>query len=253
MWSITFSPIAFSLGNISIYWYGILFALSLIIARHVAVFILKRNHAFQLSFDSFLLKCIIISIICSRLGHVLFFDLKFYLNNPIEIFMIRHGGLAFHGGVIGILIYIFLYCKKRNISILFMYDMLSIATSAGLITGRLANFVNQELVGKIWASEYGVIFPLIDMFPRYPTQIYEALTEGLLNFYIQILFFAKLGNKSIGTGIYSILFCIIYSSSRFIIEFYKDVEITSVLSMTMGQVLCLIMFIFGIVLYQKTK
>ena len=258
MFSLNESTVAFSIGNFNVYWYGILFAISLLIGWYVSNNIIQRLNCIGYSkltlkdFDSFLFFGLIIVIVFSRLGHVLFYDFQFYKNNPMEILMIRHGGLAFHGGLIGLIIYVYIYCKKKNILWLLLLDILSISASAGLITGRLANFFNQELVGKIWASEYGVIFPLVDTFPRYPTQLYEALTEGLLAFFIQIIYLNSNGWKSFGTGKYSVIFGIVYSTSRFIIEFYKDVEeifIANTILLTVGQILCILMFMISLVLY----
>ena len=258
MFSLNSSTIAFSIGNFNIYWYGVLFAISLLVGWYISNNIVKQLNNLGYSnftlneFDSFLFIGLIIVIISSRLGHVLFYDFQFYKNNPLEIFMIRHGGLAFHGGLLGLIVYVYLYCKRKNISWLLLLDILSISASAGLITGRLANFFNQELVGKIWASEYGVVFPLVDTFPRYPTQLYEALTEGLLAFFIQILYLNINKWKSFGTGRYAVIFGITYSTSRFIIEFYKDVEeifITNNILLTVGQILCILMFILSLILY----
>ncbi len=262
MFSLNESTIAFSIGNFNIYWYGILFAISLLVGWYIANNIVKRLNILGYlkltlnEFDSFLFLGLIIVIVFSRLGHVLFYEFQFYKSNPLEIFMIRNGGLAFHGGLIGLILYTYIYCKRKQISWLFLSDILSISASAGLITGRLANFFNQELVGKVWASKYGVVFPLVDTFPRYPTQLYEALTEGLLAFFIQIIYLNINGWKSFGTGKYSLIFCIVYSSSRFIIEFYKDVEeifITDNLLLTVGQILCILMFVFGLLLYWMTS
>ena len=258
MFSLSESTVAFSIGNFNIYWYGILFAFSLLIGWYISNNIVKRLNILGYSkltlneFDSFLFFGLIIVIVFSRLGHVLFYEFQYYKNNPIEIFMIRNGGLAFHGGLIGLILYVYIYCKRKNISWLLLGDILSISAAAGLITGRLANFFNQELVGKVWASEYGVVFPLVDTFPRYPTQLYEALTEGLLAFLIQIIYLNRNGWISFGTGKYSVIFGIIYSTSRFIIEFYKDVEkifITENLLLTVGQILCILMFILSLLLY----
>lgn len=258
MFSLGESTVAFSIGNFNIYWYGILFAFSLLIGWYISNNIVKKLNILEYSkltlneFDSFLFFGLIIVIIFSRLGHVLFYEFQYYRINPMEIFMIRNGGLAFHGGLIGLLLYIYIYSKKKSISWLLLCDILSIATSAGLITGRLANFFNQELVGKVWASEHGVVFPLVDTFPRYPTQLYEALTEGLLAFIIQAIYLNRNGWKSFGSGKYSVIFGIIYSTSRFIIEFYKDVEeifITDNLLLTVGQILCILMFIASLFIY----
>lgn len=262
MYSLNISPIAFTIGTLDIYWYGVLYAVSLLISWCFASIIVKKINENTIcpitlnDLDHFLFIGIIITILSARLGHILFYDLNYYLNYPLEIFMLRNGGLSFHGSLIGLTTYIYFYCKKKNISKIFISDLLSISAPLGLITGRLANFVNQELYGKIWINNKGVIFPLVDSFPRYPTQIFEAITEGLLTFFINIFVLRLLKWKSVGSGIYTTFFFIIYSSSRFIIEFYKDVENIYVLNnfiFTIGQLLCMVMFIFGIFIFNLNK
>lgn len=254
-------PIAFSICGIPVYWYGILFALSLVVAWLMMNIIVKRTEELNYStmsvnqLDKFMFGAIITTVISGRLGHVLFFEPQYYLRNPLEIIMLRNGGMSFHGGLIGMAAYVWVYCKKNSISNLFLSDALCFSTSVALITGRLANFVNQELVGKVWAGEYGVIFKAIDDLPRYPTQLYEALTEGLLTFIIMSLVLRIKGWQSVGTGIYTSIFCITYSSFRFIIEFFKNVETYNIvnLSLTTGQILCIFMFIFGFYVYNLPR
>ena len=255
MYTLNISPIAFTLGTINIYWYGILFAISLITAWCMSSIIVKKANELHFSpitlndLDFFIFKGIIITIISARLGHVLFYEPEYYWKHLNEIVLIRNGGLSFHGALIGMLIYVYYYKHKKHIRNLFLEDVLCIATSLGLITGRLANFLNQELVGQIWTNDHAVIFPLVDNFPRYPTQLFESMTEGFLAFLVNIIILRICGIKSIGSGLYTSIFCIIYSSSRFAIEFYKDVETVNLLnlfSFTIGQLLCLLMFILGI-------
>lgn len=255
------NPIAFTVAGISVYWYGILFALSLTIAWFFMNSIVKKTADLHYSsmtvnqLDKFMLGAIITTVITGRLGHVLFFEPSYYLHNPLDIMMLRNGGMSFHGGLMGMLVYTWMYCKKNHVPTLFLGDALCFSTSVALITGRLANFVNQELVGKVWASEYGVIFKAVDDFPRYPTQLYEALTEGLLTFIILSIILRNKGWKSMGTGIYTAVFCIIYSSCRFAIEFFKDVDTFNLgsLSLTIGQILCICMFVFGIYITHLRK
>lgn len=259
MGTIDIDPIAFRIGQISVYWYGILFALSLVIAWFLMNSIVKKTLELNYTtmtvnqLDKFIFGAIIITVISARLGHVLFFEPSYYLYNPLEIIMLRNGGMSFHGGLIGMIIYTWIYSKKHVISRLFLADALCFSASAALITGRLANFVNQELVGKVWASEYGVIFKSIDDLPRYPTQLYEALTEGLLTFIIMSGILRIRGWKSVGTGIYTVVFCVTYSCCRFAIEFLKDVNTLNFfnLSFTTGQILCILMFLFGIYINSK--
>ncbi len=247
-------PVALHIGHLEIYWYGILFAISLVIAWAFSNAIVKRTAEVGHSkmtlnqLDKFLFGAILVTVIAARLGHVLFFEPGYYFTNPIEIVMLRRGGLSFHGGLIGLMVYVWFYSRNNNVPKLFLADTLCFSASVALITGRMANFVNQELVGKVWASEYGVVFKAIDSLPRYPTQIYEAMTEGLLTFAVLSVVLRCRGWLSIGTGVYTALFCVIYSSSRFAIEFFKDVDTINFcnITLTIGQILCIGMFIFGI-------
>jgi phosphatidylglycerol:prolipoprotein diacylglycerol transferase len=130
-----------------------------------------------------------------------------------------------------------------------MTDILCLAGALGLGIGRIANFVNQELYGRICSADFAVIFSLVDHMPRYPTQLFESVFEGLLNFWVLLIVFRLKGVIAIGSGILTSIFCIIYSSARFVIEFYKEVPIEQYfgwLSLTIGQTLSIALFLFGI-------
>ncbi len=249
-------PIAFKIGNLSIYWYGIIYALSIFIIWLFSSYIIKMMKKFDISilssqyFDQFMFIGIISCIIGARLGHILFFEPEYYINNPFEIFMIRNGGLSFHGGVLGILFSLFYFKRKYNIPIKIMADILSFSGALGIFIGRIANFINQELYGIVTNFKFAVIFSFVDNFPRHPTQIYESIFEGFVSFWIMLMIWKFKGPKLIGSGIFSATFMIVYSSSRFIIEFYKDVETYNyfnMFSLTVGQILSIILFIFAFV------
>ena len=259
IWSV--SPIAFSIGNLPIYWYGIIYATALFSSWAVATWILRklRNNNIPVptkeQFDNFMFWAIVSIVIGARLGHVLFYELEYFLKHPLEIVMIRNGGLSFHGSVIALALCVFTYVKRQNISWKVMADVLAIAGALGVGIGRFANFMNQELYGKITSSDVAIIFSLVDNMPRYPTQIIEALFEGLLNFWILFVIFRLKGVRIIGTGVTTAIFCFIYSSARFVIEFYKEVEVYTyfdAIALTVGQVLSIALFLFGIfVLYYR--
>lgn len=259
IWSV--SPIAFLIGNLPVYWYGIIYATALFLSWAVATWVLRklRNNNIKVptkeEFDSFMFWAIISIVVGARLGHVLFYELEYFVKHPLEIIMIRNGGLSFHGSVIALAIYVFAYVKRHKISWKIMADVLAIAGALGVGIGRFANFMNQELYGKITSSDMAVIFSFVDNMPRYPTQIIEALFEGLLNFWILFVMFRLKGVKIIGTGIATVIFCIVYSSARFVIEFYKEVEVYTyfnAIALTVGQVLSLALFLFGVfVLYYR--
>ena len=252
------NPVAFRLSGIDIYWYGIFYALALLGSWMVATFILRRLRTqnaivpSKQQFDSFMFWAIVWAVIGSRLGHVLFFEPTYYAEHPIEILLIRNGGLAFHGGFIAVAIFIYYFCRKNNFRIMTMCDILCFSASFGIFIGRLANFFNQELYGKIATVDHAVIFQFVDKMPRYPTQIYESLFEGLLNFIVMLYVWGFTRGKIIGSGVFTFIFCTIYSISRFIIEFYKDVE-TNFWGLTTGQILSILMFLIGIIILLWTK
>ncbi|MDR1289028.1 MAG: prolipoprotein diacylglyceryl transferase [Holosporales bacterium] len=254
IWNV--SPIAFSVFGIQVYWYGVIYAISLASAWGAAAWSLRkvRNVVPSMvpsanTFDNFMFFSIVWMVIGARLGHVLFYDFEYYLENPLEIFMLRQGGLAFHGSVIALAIYTYSFCRTHNFEWRVLTDVLCFAGSLGLGIGRIANFVNQELYGRICTADFAVIFSSVDNMPRYPTQLFESVFEGFLNFWILLVIFRMKGVMTIGSGVLTSIFCIIYSSSRFIIEFYKEVATEQYfgwLSLTVGQTLSIALFLFGI-------
>jgi phosphatidylglycerol:prolipoprotein diacylglycerol transferase len=262
VWSI--SPIAFSVLSLDIYWYGIIYAFALFTSWAVATYILRKLRANGVSiltkeeFDNFMFWAIVSIVVGARLGHVLFFEIEYYLKNPFEILMLRQGGLSFHGAIIGLGLYLYAFVRKRNFSWKLFADVLCLSGALGIGIGRLANFMNQELYGKIATVDCAVIFSLVDNMPRYPTQIFESFFEGFLNFWILFIIFRIKGITLLGTGIFTSVFCIVYSSSRFIIEFFKEVETYTYfnsVTLTTGQTLSIAMFLFGvyIAMLQKSK
>jgi phosphatidylglycerol:prolipoprotein diacylglycerol transferase len=261
IWSV--DPIAFQVFGLPIYWYGIIYGFSLASAWAVTTFVLRKLRAAGITqipskelFDQFMLFAIIFMLVGARLGHVLFFDFEYYCDNPLEIPMIRKGGLSFHGGAIALAVYIYFFNKRRGLSWKIMMDALCIGSSLGLGIGRIANFFNQELYGKVCTLDFAVIFPMVDNMPRYPTQLFESIFEGFINFWILIVTFRISGTKVIGNCKIPAIFAIVYSSSRFIIEFYKDVEVCTYfncISLTVGQTLSIALFIFGIFLFSLNE
>ncbi len=259
IWSV--SPVAFSIGSLPVYWYGVIYATALFLSWAAATWVLRKLRSNNINvptkeeFDNFMFWAIVSIVIGARIGHVLFYEPEYFLKHPLEIIMIRNGGLSFHGSVIALAIYVFAYVRHRKVSWKIMADVLAIAGALGVGIGRFANFMNQELYGQITSSDMAVIFSLVDNMPRYPTQIIEAFFEGLLNFWLLFVIFRLKGVKIIGTGVITAVFCIVYSSARFVIEFYKEVEVYTyfnAITLTVGQVLSIALFLFGVfVLYYR--
>jgi phosphatidylglycerol:prolipoprotein diacylglycerol transferase len=261
IWSV--DPVAMQVCGIQVYWYGVIYGFSLATAWSVVTAIFRGLRTAGVAqipskelFDQFMLYAIIYMLIGARLGHVLFFEFEYYFANPMEILMIRNGGLSFHGGAIALVMHTYAFNRRHGLSWRVMVDVLCLGSALGLGLGRLANFFNQELYGKICASDIAVIFPLVDRFPRYPTQLFEALFEGFVNFWILMIIYRVCGARIIGTCTMASVFAIIYSSSRFVIEFYKDVEVCTYfncVSLTIGQTLSLALFAFGVFLWQHCR
>ena len=142
-------------------------------------------------FDDLITYLIIGIIVGGRLGYVLFYNLKYYSQNFIEIFFIWEGGMSFHGGLIGIFIATYLFSKKHKINKYIFLDLISVSAPIGLFFGRIANFINGELIGKATNGNWGVIYPQIDDIPRHPSQLYECFLEGIILFIILNLIFLK--------------------------------------------------------------
>ncbi len=202
------------------------------------------------AYDDWLLWAVISIILGGRLGYVLFYNPIYFINNPLEIFAVWQGGMSFHGGLCGVIIGMFLFSKKYKVNFLQLTDILSITAPIGLFFGRIANFINMELYGRLTESNYGVIFPNSDQLPRHPSQLYEAVLEGVLSFIILIILykFTKIKEK---TGFLSGLFLILYSFSRIIVENFRepDQQIGFLLEkFTMGQLLSLPILALGLIL-----
>ena len=239
----TINPIALSLGPINIHWYGIAYVTGILLGYQLAK---KFTQKMTISINlSDLVSNIILGIIIGgRLGYVLFYDPQYYASNPLEIIAIWKGGMAFHGGAIGAFAATIMTCKKNNTSIHKGLDLLAICATPGLFFGRIANFINGELYGRITSAPWGMVFPGGGSIPRHPSQLYEATFEGLCLFVILwaiLNYFYKEGR------LFSI-FVIGYGIIRFLIEFTRAPDAHLGLfafNLSMGQYLSIVMIILG--------
>jgi phosphatidylglycerol:prolipoprotein diacylglycerol transferase len=141
-------------------------------------------------FDDYITYVIIGLILGGRIGYVLFYNLSFYINNPLDVFKLWQGGMSFHGGVLGIIIASILFTKKNNDNVFEYLDVIALVAPIGIFFGRLANFINSELYGYETNLPWGVKFVQVDDLYRHPTQLYEAFFEGFVLFFV-LLFFRK--------------------------------------------------------------
>jgi len=186
-------------------------------------------------------------IVGGRVGYVLFYNAPYYLDNPAAALAVWQGGMAFHGGALGVILAAIYFARKHAIPLLSLGDMVAITVPLGMLLGRLANFINGELWGRITEAPWGVVFPDAGPLPRHPSQLYEAALEGaLLLIVLNVLAwrFKAFGKPGLLTG----LFLIGYGTSRFLVEMVRepDAHIGFIFNfITMGQILSLPMILAG--------
>jgi len=249
-----FDPIAFQVFSLEIRWYSLAYIFGIIFGWiYCKKKLIKDEKLFNL-FNDFLTYVIIGIIVGGRLGYVLVYNLEYFLKNFFEIFMIWNGGMSFHGGLIGIFLGSLIFAKKNNINPFYFLDKIALVAPIGIFLGRVANFINSELYGKETEIFWSVKFVAIDNISRHPSQIYEAIFEGLILF----LLLNYLNNKENfkKTGLISSMFLILYSSFRFLIEFFREPDLQIgylIFHLTLGQIISIIFIIIGTLLYLIKK
>ena len=247
-----FDPVALNFLSIKIHWYSIAYILGIIFGWIYCKKKLIKDNTILKLFDDLLAYIIIGIIIGGRLGYVLFYNLKYYLENIPEIFMIWNGGMSFHGGLLGVIVATFFFSKKYKINLYIFLDLISLSAPIGIFFGRIANFINSELYGKETDVLWSVKFLAIDNLSRHPSQIYEAILEGLILFVLLNYFAKKNFNKK--PGVISSLFLIFYSIFRFLAEFYRtpDPQVGYIVfNLSLGQIISTVFFAIGIYLFLK--
>jgi phosphatidylglycerol:prolipoprotein diacylglycerol transferase len=250
-----FDPVAFQIISFEIRWYSLAYILGIIIGWILCKKIFIKNLDINQKFDDYITYLIIGIIIGGRLGYVLFYNFNYYINNIFDIFKIWQGGMSFHGGLLGIIIASILFAKKYNQDPFMYNDLVSLVAPIGIFFGRLANFINSELYGKVTEVPWAVTFIQVDNLPRHPSQLYEAIFEGIILF--MLLLYFKNKNFLAKPGLISGLFLIFYSIFRFCIEFFRvpDEQIGYLIfNLSMGQIISLVFVMIGtIVFYLKNE
>ena len=244
------SPTAITIMSFDIRWYSLAYIMSAVLGFYYLKFMNRKANLIESNvakqfFDDSLFYIMLGVLLGGRIGYTLFYGLSYYITNPLEVFFIWEGGMSFHGGMIGVAIAMYLLSKKYHKPLLLITDLIALATPIGLFFGRLANFVNAELYGHPTNVPWGVSFPNVYL-PRHPSQIYEALCEGLVLGIILLILWQK--KQYLKQGLITGIFLFGYSSSRFIVEFFRQGEIYFFNAMSMGQLLCIPMIILGAIL-----
>ena len=241
-----FDPVAVQILSIDIKWYSLAYIVGILLGWILSKKIFISDQNIKEKFDDFVTYLILGVIVGGRLGYVFFYNFSYYSDNLLEVIKIWQGGMSFHGGLIGVIFASFLFAKKNNQNIFIYLDIVSIVAPIGIFFGRIANFINSELYGIETNLPWAVKFIQIDDLYRHPSQLYEALFEGLILLVI-LLYFRKKGFMKI-PGFISGLFLIFYSTFRFAVEFFRvpDEQLGYLFfNLTMGQIISIVFLLIG--------
>ncbi len=254
-------PVLLSLGPVQIRYYGLMYVISFLVVYFLAIKKAKATKAFTATLvEDYFFWIILGIVIGARIGYILFYDFAHLITNPLAVFIpfdfsngIRFtgiSGLSFHGGVIGFIITTAIYCRKKHVSFFGFNDFLVPLIPLGYMFGRIGNFLNHELYGRVTDAPWGMYFPTAPTYAlRHPSQLYEAFFEGLVLFWL----LSWLSKKESPAGVVASWYLIGYGVVRFFIEYFRqpDEHIGLLfLSLSMGQILCVAMVVVGGALWQ---
>ena len=259
MYTHNLDPVLIDFGFIVIRWYSLAYIFGIVIGwwfgkkiiRHI---IRNTNIKFRLDdFDDLISYLIVSIIIGGRMGYVIFYNFQYYITNPTEIIKVWEGGMSFHGGLLGVIIGSYFFAKKRGVLTFFILDIVACVAPIGIFLGRIANFINSERVGKATNVTWSVIFPLVDKIPRHPSQLYEAILEGAILFFILNILIFK---KKYKVGMCSSLFLVYYGIFRIVSEIFRepDAQLGYFFNLfSMGTILSFLMTLSGFIIFISLK
>lgn len=242
-------PVFFRLGHLEFRWYGLMYILGFI----AAYFIVRRaanRRGLALTQDDVadvIFSLAIGVILGGRLGYILFYNLSYYLSHPLKLFAVWEGGMSFHGGLLGVILAGAYVARQKKIGFPLLADICAPAAPVGLGLGRLGNFINGELYGRVTDVPWGIIFPGGGGVPRHPSQLYEAVLEGPVLFLILMV----VGRRERPAGVVFWTFIAFYGLFRFLVEFFREPDAQLGLlagPFSMGQLLSFPMFLLGLVM-----
>jgi phosphatidylglycerol---prolipoprotein diacylglyceryl transferase len=242
-------PVFFQIGPLQFRWYGLMYIIGFACAFFIALNMIRRK-GYDMSraeLEDLFTYSIAGLIIGARVGYCLFYSFSFYIQHPLKIFAVWEGGMSFHGGLIGLVLAGAMFARRNRKPLLVLSDMGALAATPGLFFGRMGNFINAELYGRVTDVPWAMVFPGGGPLPRHPSQLYEALSEGVLLFLILYLMSRKVQTR----GVLISCFLMFYGAMRFFLELFRepDPQLGLILGLvTMGQVLCLGMVAAGLAL-----
>lgn len=239
-------PVIVQIGPFALRWYGMMYLFGFLIA-YLLIRTLARRRQLPLGQDGqsdLLFYCVLGVILGARLGYVLFYNAAYYLQHPLQSFSVWEGGMSFHGGLLGVVLATLIFARRRKLSALLLGDILTTSAALGLGLGRIGNFINGELWGRVTSVPWAMVFPAAGPEPRHPSQLYEAALEGPVLF--AVLWW--LHRRQAAHGVPLFTFFLLYGLFRFIVEFFRqpDAHLGFLWAgATMGQLLCLPMMVIG--------
>jgi prolipoprotein diacylglyceryl transferase len=247
----------FSIGPLSVRWYGLLFASAFIFGYKVMQWVYKKENKPVSDVEQLTVYMILGTVIGARLGHCLFYNPDFYLSNPLEILKVWKGGLASHGAAIGIITSLYFFAKKKKVTPLWILDRIVIVVASAGFFIRLGNLFNSEIIGKPAEVPWAFIFTRVDNIPRHPAQLYESIANFII--FLILLFVYKKKQGKLNDGLLFGLFLVLIFTFRFFVEFLKEVQSSFEAGMVldMGQLLSIPFVILGIIFivrsFKKSK
>ncbi len=249
-------PVLISLGGLNVHWYGFLFAMGFIVGLKITEAIFKAENKNIEDIDKGLIYVMIGTVVGARLGHCLFYDPAYYHSHPLEILMIQKGGLASHGGAMGVLLGLYLFAKVQKYSYLWLLDRIVIPTAIVGAFIRIGNLFNSEIIGDETTLPWAIVFARVDILPRHPTQLYEALAYVVI-FAILFALYKKQATQ-LKIGVMFGLYMVLTFGVRFMIEFVKTQQASYTLDLPLntGQLLSIPFIILGLYMmfvYKKSS
>ena len=250
-----FSPVAFSVFGLDVRWYALAYVAAFVVGYYLFKYLMRRDRMISLdkkSLDDLFTAVILGVILGGRLGYVLFYNLAFFMAHPLEIFAVWHGGMSFHGGLLGVLVAVFWFARRHRVGAWRILDLMAVVAPIGLFFGRIANFINMEIMGRPTDMPWGVVFAGTDIVPRHPSPLYEAATEGVLLFTLMFCLYQWTGLRRRPGALAGIL-GMGYAVARIFCEQFRapDAQIGFLTSwgLTMGQLLSATMFLAGAAIF----
>ena len=248
------SPEIFSIGPFAVRWYGLLFASSFLMGFFIIQWVFKQENKPEKDLDELLFYMIIGTLLGARLGHCIFYDPVYYFSSPVRILKVWEGGLASHGGAIGIFLALYIYARRKpDQEYLWLLDRIAIIVALSGFFIRLGNLFNSEIIGKPASVAWAFIFTRVDMIPRHPSQLYESLAYLLIFFLLIKIYLIKQDKTT--PGLLLGTFLVNVFTFRFFVEFLKENQsgFEAAMPINMGQILSIPLILAGIVMMIRLK